>query len=447
MKSSLYNINYIINNIAYLFYNSFSNKVFFVEDCEDYKVICDIINNPDKEFSTPKHEKFKKELFNRGFIIEDSYDELKILSLRNKISKYNFQTLFLTICTTDFCNFNCLYCFEKQKSTSSLNDLLEGEIVDFVERTLESFSHQYFRINWFGGEPLLNFNSIIRLSKKFTEISRVKNIKYHSGIVTNGYLLDKEKIKQLKEVNIQNFQITLDGDKSTHNKRRTLKNGNGTYDRIINNIIDLTDLYTKDSIVLRVNIDNENINSSIFLIEDLIKNNLKNKINLEYKPIEDVFNNNDYCKNHSLDKTKWRESYINLLEKTLELGWDINFNKLFMKRGLHCSAQYYNSIVINANGNVYKCLEDISGPEITNISNFKSDKNLMLKINSKSEYLNYDPFILKKCKECKILPLCNGGCPKKSCIINDGYCTDIKYILKDLLTLQYRKFIKSYYCQ
>lgn len=449
MKPSLYNIIYDISNSSttYLFFNTFSNNFVFIKDKEDYEIICDILDNPNnKNNLSQKHKKMKNDLFKRGFLIEDLYDELEILSLKNKMSKYNFQTLFLTICTTDFCNFKCSYCFEKQKSTSYLNESLESEIVTFVEKTFDNFKHKYLRVTWFGGEPLLNFKSIIRLSKKFIEICRNKDIEYYSDIVTNGYLLNREKIEQLKEIKIKHFQITLDGDKDTHNRRRQLKNGNDTYDKIINNIKCLTDYYDKYNITLRVNIDNENINSSILLIEDLIKNNLKNKIDIKYKPIDNMLGNYNYCKNHSFDKIEWCKSYIDLLEKTFKLGWDIDFNELFVKKGFYCAAQYFNSIVINSNGNIYKCIDDIGEPEMTNISNLNKDKNLLLKINSKSEYINYEPFLLEGCRKCKILPLCNGGCPKKSIFIkeNKGYCKDIKYILKDILILQYRKFIKSY---
>jgi uncharacterized protein len=68
------------------------------------------------------------------------------------------------------------------------------------------------------------------------KIFKERNIKYRTQIVSNGYNLTPEKADLLSKYNWQRFQVTVDGPPESHNKRRVLRNGGETFDRIIDNI-------------------------------------------------------------------------------------------------------------------------------------------------------------------------------------------------------------------
>lgn len=75
---------------------------------------------------------------------------------------------------------------------------------------------------WYGGEPLLAWDTICSLSERIIKIADENNCKYAAGIVTNGYLFDEDKILKLKELKIKTVQITLDGPPKVHSRRKGL---------------------------------------------------------------------------------------------------------------------------------------------------------------------------------------------------------------------------------
>ena len=80
---------------------------------------------------------------------------------------------------------------------------------------------------------LRNLNQIKRLCKKYDK-------EYISHLTTNGYLLNLNTYNELvNEFNVRGIEITLDGDKNYHDKRRFLNNGKGTFEIIYSNILSI----------------------------------------------------------------------------------------------------------------------------------------------------------------------------------------------------------------
>ena len=98
----------------------------------------------------------------------------------------------------------------------------------------------------------------------------------HAQITTNGYLLDVETFKKLLKCNIYSYEITLDGFESDHNKNRSLKNGNGSYNIILNNLRAIRDEVKSRvfQIVIRVNLTKTTLDKFVefcdFLKKDFI---------------------------------------------------------------------------------------------------------------------------------------------------------------------------------
>ena len=70
------------------------------------------------------------------------------------------------------------------------------------------------------------------MSKKFIEICDKYGVRYQANIITNGYLLNKEIVKELEDIHVKHIQVTIDGPKDIHDKRRFLKGKQGTFDKI-----------------------------------------------------------------------------------------------------------------------------------------------------------------------------------------------------------------------
>jgi uncharacterized protein len=151
------------------------------------------------------------------------------------------------------CNFSCTYCYQDQYS--NLNQELDFKIVDaFFSYIQTEFADRKKYITVFGGEPLLS-------SPKQKEmivylLNKANSAKLDVCFVTNGYTLI-DYIEILRLGRIREVQVTLDGTEEVHNKRRFLKGGAGSFEKIVKGI-DLC-LENKITVNLRMVIDKENI--------------------------------------------------------------------------------------------------------------------------------------------------------------------------------------------
>jgi uncharacterized protein len=77
---------------------------------------------------------------------------------------------------------------------------------------------------------LLYFDEIVYpLSKQIKQVLDEKGIPFTNSATTNGYLIDKERINKFKEINLNHFQITLDGNQATHDKIGFGRNREGSF--------------------------------------------------------------------------------------------------------------------------------------------------------------------------------------------------------------------------
>lgn len=88
----------------------------------------------------------------------------------------------LTIATTTGCNFKCPYCYEEGVKSINMSQDVEDAIVKYIETVKKPID-----ITWYGGEPLINWATIQRLTQKISEIKPKEMVKY--AFVTNGYSL------------------------------------------------------------------------------------------------------------------------------------------------------------------------------------------------------------------------------------------------------------------
>lgn len=97
---------------------------------------------------------------------------------------------------------------------------------------------------WFGGEPLLQKQIIYELSLDVYEYCHRNNIQFVGQVTTNGALLDIPTINMLQQVHIDNYQITLDGDKNLHDEIKH-DNSPSSFELITGNISNLYKLMKK----------------------------------------------------------------------------------------------------------------------------------------------------------------------------------------------------------
>ncbi len=169
---------------------------------------------------------------------------------------HNPDTLELIILPTEKCNFRCVYCYEDFMKGAMKPDVING-IKKYISTSLDAQTEK-LAIEWFGGEPLAAKHVILDLSEYFIEIAKKHDITYQASMTTNGYLLDSDTFSLLYELGIKSYQITIDGPPEIHNKRRPLRSGLETFQRVWENLTALQKTDKDFSVILRTNVDNDN---------------------------------------------------------------------------------------------------------------------------------------------------------------------------------------------
>lgn len=401
-------------------YNAMTNSLALLEK-EKFNQIEDILegNCNDKELI----DNLKK----GQFLIEDDVNELEVLRLDMLSSRFNTDSLGITIAPTLGCNFDCVYCYEENHDDfSKMDEETQQALVKHVKSQANTISN--LSITWYGGEPLAAFDVIENLSKQFIEICEENNVEYFAGIVTNGYLLSEEILSKFNDLKINFMQVTLDGTEEYHDSRRFLKGGQGTFNRIVNNLA-VAKGYV-ENIALRINTDKENSNKVTEVLDVLEEKELLTSVN-PYLGFVDSYND-CYNKDTCLSANDFSNVDINFYEELKNKGVSVDKLSKYPTRVYnYCTADSSCGFVIDNKGDLYKCWNDVGRADYKfgNIN-----ENTTLTSNMKNLLL-YDPTTDEECVDCEFLPICMGGCPSKRMNNLSGKCTEQKYNIQKYLDI------------
>jgi radical SAM additional 4Fe4S-binding domain len=369
-----------------------------------------------------------------GFLIPDHVDELEIIKVKEARGRYSVSnSLGLTIAPTTACNFNCAYCFENDKKPEFMSREIEDKIIEYVDNYMQPKGS--LGITWYGGEPLLAIDTIYRLSDAFIKIVSEKQLNYTATLVTNGYLLNRETALELAKRKMTLAQITLDGDEGQHDKRRTLKNGDRTYHRIMSNMTEVADILP---LTIRCNVDKSNADSFPKLLDEIDRYGLTKKVTMGPSALEAFDFSPQEIKDRTLSNSEFTDIYYEYVNMMMDRGMEVSLLPGFKK--VFCVAVTEYTFVIDPRGRLYKCWNAI-GMENEVIGMI--DKKIKLEEGS-AKWLSWDCFRYEKCRSCNMLPLCLGCCPRLKLIKdeitnNRDHCPPYKHDIPGFIKLLYRQ--------
>lgn len=140
------------------------------------------------------------------------------------------QTDFLSLCIapTMACNLRCIYCYEEHEPVRMTPDV-EAAIMRFVERRHARYPFADLDVLWYGGEPMLEFSLIKRLSRKLIAWCDERGVRYRARMITNATLIDDTAAAELSRLRVAEAMPTLDGLGGTHDARRVRADGTGSF--------------------------------------------------------------------------------------------------------------------------------------------------------------------------------------------------------------------------
>ncbi|MCX7920678.1 MAG: thioether cross-link-forming SCIFF peptide maturase [Clostridia bacterium] len=227
----------------------------------DYYKKCDSTEIVDKLCA--KYEKAQileaiqelEELESRGELFyEDAYRDYLNLWDRKPVVKA------LCLHVSHDCNLRCKYCFAATGNFGGERTNMDPEIgkraIDFLIQ--QSGNRRNLEIDFFGGEPLLNFEAVKEVVAYALSKEKEHNKKFKFTLTTNALLLNEEHKKYINE-HIQNIVLSIDGRAETNDRMRFRLDGSGTYESIIPKIKDLADSRNQDNYYVRGTFTRENL--------------------------------------------------------------------------------------------------------------------------------------------------------------------------------------------
>ena len=320
----------------------------------------------------------------------------------------------ITIIPTYSCNLACPYCYQGQ------NKHIEKMGCPGTERVLHFLDHvvtegkntdtiNSVSISLYGGEPMMDKEALEMFCAGACEIAHGCELPITFDMPTNLTLLDDKVIRLIKKYKIAT-QVTIDGPKYFHDKKRIYSDGRGTFDDIIFNLQRLRDNGLSELVTIRINIDKDTIDyaeAAFLSVKDYSSN-------IYFSIIRHFAGANDCHKGHCVSEDLYSSFLPKLNEILARHGFPVY--RQFGKR-VPCMLVTPNKYFVDCRFDVYGCSCLVNHPECR-IGTLDEEGRLEL------SGFYYEQMALTatrsgKCKGCRWLPACGGGCPAEQ-YVNSG---------------------------
>jgi uncharacterized protein len=373
-------------------------------------------------------------LHENGFIVENREDDRRRLEQYLQDVKSDSAELNVTVLTTLQCNFACGYCY--QGDHGDYNERADRMSMDTAHRAVEWMSRELDRVRpekfvltFFGGEPLLNLPVMYELAERMWDATRQRGVPMFVNIITNGLLLTRAVVDRMAPFGLNGIKITLDGDRDAHNRMRPLRGGQGTFDRIIENIRQVAG---RCRIAIGGNFDESTVDSYPALLDFLREQEFADKlVKVNFKPIvraepvspkgiipltpvgaKDKLNGT--CMTSVGSGAGARCDSCNVLDDKLSfLREETKRHGFPTHDGVHngpCHVHKQHAHTIGPDGSLYAC-PGFTGQLAMSIGHI-DDRHDGVRESALERFLRLSPW--KECGDCAFIPVCAGGCVASS---------------------------------
>ena len=309
------------------------------------------------------------------------------------------------------CQLRCKYCFASTGDFGKGRKLMSFETgkhaIDFLLEN--SGDRPNLELDFFGGEPLMNFNVVKQVVEYARSREKEYNKKFRFTITTNGLLLDDEKIDFINR-EMSNVVLSIDGRKEVNDYFRVLPNGQGCYDIIMPKYKKLVAGRGDKEYYVRGTFTNKNLDFSndVFAL---------NEAGFDQISVEPVVGDDDVYALTEKDLPTVFAEYEKLAQRLLEnekQGKKFNFFHFMLDldqgpcaikrlRGCGCGNDY---VAITPDGDIFPCHQFVGIDEykMGNIDEGTFDQEM------KADFAKAHVYSKPDCRECWAKFYCSGGC-------------------------------------
>ena len=389
---------HLVDKIAYDVLDYYESK--------DLKEILSILSN---EYSQKEIEEAYEEI---NKIKEEGLLFSEAINIDN--FTYNSQNVVKALClhVAHDCNLRCKYCFASQGDFKGERLMMPLEVgkkaLEFIVNS--SGNRRNLEVDFFGGEPLMNFELVKELVSYGRKLEKIYNKRFRFTITTNGVLLDEDNMEFINE-NMDNVVLSLDGRKEVNDNMRKTINGQGSYDTIVPKFINMVRKRGDKDYFVRGTFTGNNLDFTQDILEFY---------NLEFKKvsIEPVVTDpkEEYAiKEEDLDKIlkeyeKFSQEYIKIKKVDKDFTFfhfmiDLDQGPCVIKRATGCGAgsEY---MAVTPEGDLYPCHQFVGNEDFKLGDVYEGVKNLDIR----QKFKQVNVFNKEECKNCWARFYCSGGC-------------------------------------
>jgi uncharacterized protein len=312
------------------------------------------------------------------------------------------------------CNLRCKYCFASTGDFGGGRKLMPFETgkaaIDFL--VANSASRHNLEVDFFGGEPLMNFDVVKRLVEYGRSIEKAKNKHFRFTVTTNGILLDDEKIDFInREMN--NVVLSIDGRREVNDAMRPHVDGSGSYDEIIIKYKKLVARRGNGEYYVRGTFTHENLDFTADVLQ--LADEGFDQISVEpvvcgddspyalrEKDLPQILSEYDKLAKVFIKRKKEGRGF-NFFHFMIDLDGGPCIRKLL--RGCGCGSEY---VAVTPEGDIYPCHQFVGqsdmlmGNVLTQTGKFESEM--------KTQFSKANIFAKQGCSDCWARYFCSGGC-------------------------------------
>lgn len=314
------------------------------------------------------------------------------------------------------CNLACRYCFAEEGEYHGRRELMSFEVgkaaLDFL--IANSGNRRNLEVDFFGGEPLMNFDVVKQLVAYGREQEKLHNKNFRFTLTTNGVLLNDD-IMEFANKEMGNVVLSIDGRKEVHDYMRPFRKGAGSYDLIVPKFQKFAESRNQDKYYVRGTFTHNNLDFSkdVLHLADL---GFK-QISVEpvvAQPTE------DYALREE-DLPQLFEEYDKLAVEMIKRhkeGKDFNFFHFMIDlEGGPCVAKRLSGcgsgteyLAVTPWGDFYPCHQFVGNEAFLMGNVYEGIKNTKLQ----SEFKCCNVYAKEKCRNCFARFYCSGGCAANS---------------------------------
>ncbi len=310
------------------------------------------------------------------------------------------------------CNLRCKYCFASTGDFGKGRKLMDFETgksaIDFLIE--KSKGRRNLELDFFGGEPLMNFDVIKQIVKYARSVEKQNGKNFRFTVTTNGLLLNDDKIDFINK-EMSNVVLSIDGRKEINDKLRKCVDGSGSYDIIVDKYKRLVDKRGHENYYVRGTFTKYNLDFT----NDVMH---LNELGFDQISVEPVVgeDGSDYALSKS-DLPQVFSEYDTLSKEILkqkENGNSFNFFHFMLDldqgpcaikrlRGCGCGNEY---VAVTPDGDIYPCHQFVGMEEWKMGSVYDQSLNLEMK----DSFARANVYGKHGCRECWAKFYCSGGC-------------------------------------